>query len=208
MNTIERETVTDSVTLQLGHAVELLEGVATHASTDKGLPVLNAVMVSAGEGKIKAIATDRYRLIEGTIEGEGQLSPSLVSLADIKRIVTLLKGEGKRMDTLPVSLSRAGDMLTVSVRGNAVTVNLISHPFPLVDQYLAGDGEETALTRVAFNPALMADYSKIAGRGSKSPIGVRLVFKGERKPIEVEFAANLFRKVEYRAVIMPMYWKD
>lgn len=208
MNTLERETVTDSVTLQLGHAVELLEGAVTHAHAKSDLPTLNTVKISAAEGKVKAVATDRYRLIEGTIAGEGELSASLIPVADIKRVISLLKSEGKRMDTLPVTISRAGDMVSVSVRGNAITVSVVDGKYPDVEQYLNDTSEPVELPNISFNPALMADYAKIAGRGSKSAIGVRLVFKGERKPIKVELAANIFRKVEWQAIIMPMYWKD
>jgi DNA polymerase III sliding clamp (beta) subunit (PCNA family) len=208
MDTIKSELKSESMTAQLGHMVELLEGASTHAHAKADLPTLNAVKVSAGEGRIKAVATDRYRLIEGTIEGEGELEPSLISLTDIKRVLTLLKGEGKRMDTLPVTLSRVGDMLTVLVRGNAVTITLLGGTYPPTDEHLACDGEDIPLTNIGFNPALMADYAKIAGRGSKSAIGVRLVFKGDRKPIKVEMAVNSSRKVEWRAVIMPMRWSD
>ena len=205
---IVMDTVTDSVTLQLGHALELLEGAATHAHAKSDLPTINAVKISAGEGKVTATATDRYRLIEGTIAGEGELSDSLISLADIKRITALLKGEGKRAESLPVTISRAGDMVSVSVRGNAITLNAVTGNYPDTAQFLDDTSEPVELTQIGFNPALMADYAKIASRGSKSAIGVRLVFKGERKPIGVVFAVNIFRKVEWRAIIMPMTWKD
>lgn len=207
MNTV-KATQQDTATLQLGHALELLEGALTHASKDKGLPVLNAVRVEAGEGQLSAIGCDRFRLIQGKVECEGELSPSLVSAEDIKRIISLFKGEGKGMDTLPVSLSRVGDMLTVSVRGNAVTVNLVAGKYPDTAYLLAGGEDESPMPHISFNPALMADYAKIAGRGSKGAIGVRLAFRGEKKPIDIIFAGNSAVKVEWRAILMPMSWKD
>jgi DNA polymerase III sliding clamp (beta) subunit (PCNA family) len=207
MNTV-KETLKDTATIQLGQALELLEGALTHASKDTGLPVLNAVRVEAGEGQLSAIGCDRYRLIQGKVEGEGELSVSLISMADIKRIITLLKGEGKGMDTLPVSLSRLGDMLTVSVNGNAVTLNLVRGDYPPTSQFLAEGEGEYPMPHIAFNPGFMADYAKIAGRGAKGFIGVRLAFQGEKKPIRVIFAGNSARKVEWKAIIMPMSWTD
>jgi len=207
MNTV-METKTDSVTLQLGHALELFEGVSTHAHSKNDLLMLNALKISASEGKLAAVATDRFRMIEGTIPAEGALSDSVISLADIKRINTLLKGEGKGMDTLPITISRTGDMVSISVRGNAVTVTVLGGNYPSTSEFLNNDSEPIQLTQIAFDPGLMADYAKIAGRGSKSPIGVRLVFQGEKKPIKVIFAANSKRKVDYKAVIMPMRWSD
>jgi hypothetical protein len=198
----------DTATLQLGQALELLEGVLTHASKDKGLPVLNAVRMEAGEGQLSAIGCDRFRLIQGKVECEGELSPSLVSAEDIKRIISLFKGEGKRMDTLPVSLSRVGDMLTVSVRGNAITVNLVAGTYPDTAHLLIGTTGDSPMSNISFNPAFMADYFKIAGRGAKGAIGIRLAFRGEKKPIDVIFAGNSAVKVEWRAILMPMSWKD
>ena len=95
MDTMERSTVTDSVTLQLGALNELLTGASTHADKSKSaIPALSTVQLRGEGGLITATATDRYRLIQGTIAGEGDLSVSLIPLDDIKRILALLKGEG------------------------------------------------------------------------------------------------------------------
>ena len=107
---------------------ELLEGAITHAYKDKDLPALNAVMLEGEGGYLTARATDRYRLIVGKIEViEGELSPSLISLSDIKRIVALSKDyklSGR------VSLNRIGDLLTVSVNGNSITLTIVEANYP------------------------------------------------------------------------------
>ena len=202
MDTIERDTVTDSVTLQLGALNELLTGASTHAGKDKSLPTLNAVLVKGEGGRISATASDRYRLIEGTIAGEGELSLSLIPLDDVKRILALLKGEGARMDDLPVTLTRLGDVLTVSVRGNSISATLCGGTFPPVDHLLEQpfnpSGSDLGVTdTVAFNPALFADYAKIAGKGAP----VTITFTGKGKLMLIGLKGD---KVQWRAALMPM----
>jgi hypothetical protein len=202
MDTMERSTVTDSATVQLGALNELLTGASTHAGKDKSLPTLNAVLLKGEGGRISATASDRYRLIEGTIAGEGELAPSLIPLDDIKRILALLKGEGARMDSLPVTLTRLGDVLTVSVRGNSLSATLCGGTFPptahLLDQPFNPSGSDLGVTdTVAFNPALFADYAKIAGKGA--PVTITFTGKGKLMLIGLKGA-----KVEWRAALMPM----
>ena len=202
MDTMERSTVTDSVTLQLGALSELLAGASTHAGKDKALPTLNAVLVKGGGGRISATASDRYRLIEGTIAGEGELVPSLIPLDDIKRILALLKGEGAKVDSLPVTLTRLGDVLTVSVRGNSISATLCGGTFPptahLLDQPFNPSGSDLGVTdTVAFNPALFADYAKVAGKGAP----VTITFTGKGKLMLIGLKGD---KVQWRAALMPM----
>jgi DNA polymerase III sliding clamp (beta) subunit (PCNA family) len=172
----------------------------SHASSDKSLPVLNAVRLEATGLHLTATATDRYRLINGAIslEDSGQTLPaSLISLADIKRILALLKGEGSRMDTLPVTISHAGDMVSVSTRGNAVTVTLVGGTYPPFEQYLDTTPALVAQDTASFNPAFFADYAKIAGKGK--PVSIH--FTGNGKPMRVIFEGN---KAEWKAILMPM----
>ena len=202
MDTMERSTVTDSVTLQLGALSELLAGASTHAHKDKALSTLNAVLVKGEGGRISATASDRYRLIEGAIAGEGAIAPSLIPLDDIKRILALLKGEGAKVDSLPVTLTRLGDVLTVSVRGNSISATLCDGKFPPVDhlleQPLNPSGSDLGVTdTVAFNPALFADYAKIAGKGAP----VTITFTGKGKLMLIGLKGD---KVQWRAALMPM----
>ncbi len=173
---------------------ELLEGAITHAHKDKDLPALNAVMLEGEGGYLTARATDRYRLIVGKIEViEGEISPSLVSLSDIKRIVALSKDyklSGR------VSLNRIGDLLTVSVNGNSITLTIVEANYPTFDD-IFNKGEVTALDTIAFNPVFFSDYSKIVGKG----VQVKVTFNGENKPITIGLVGD---KVEWRALLMPM----
>jgi hypothetical protein len=199
---MERSTVTDSATVQLGALSELLTGASTHAGKDKALPTLNAVLIKGEGGRISATATDRYRLIEGTIEGEGEIAASLIPLDDVKRILALLKGEGTRVDSLPVTLTRLGDVLTVSVRGNSISATLCDGKFPDTDYLLTPpinpSGSDLGVTDiVSFNPAFFADYAKVAGKGKP----VTITFTGKGKLMLIGLGGD---KVEWRAALMPM----
>jgi len=178
---------------------ELLEGAITHAHKDKDLLALNAVMLEGEGGYLTARATDRYRLIVGKIEViEGEISPSLISLSDIKRIVALSKDyklSGR------VSLNRIGDLLTVSVNGNSITLTIVEANYPPSFDDLLNKGEVTAIETIAFNPAFFADYAKIVGKG----VQVSVTFKGERMPMVIGLAGD---KVEWRALLMPMRYTD
>ena len=197
MTTVSESKIqTDTVELSNGALVELLEGASTHA--DKGanaLHALNSVQLEgAGAGYLVARATDRYRLIEGKIEVEhGQLSKSLLSLSDVKRVIELAKSN----KLSKVTLNRIGDLLTVSVTGSSITVQLLDANYPATfDDLLSVSGREP-LGEIAFNPALFADYAKIAGKGN----AVRVEFIGKGKPMVIHLPAT---KVEWRALLMPM----
>ena len=175
--------------------IELLEGASTHASKDKSLYALNTVQLLGEEGKLIARATDRYRLIEGKIEGEGgQLSPSLIALNDIKRVIAIAK-EGKVSGK--VSITRIADLLTVSINGSAITLTLLDANYPNTFEDLFAKGEVSAIETIAFNPAFFADYAKIVGKG----VQVSVTFKGERMPMVIGLVGD---KVNWKALLMPM----
>ena len=196
MSTIqETKSVTDTVELENSALVELLEGASTHSSKDKSLYALNSVQLEGeGAGYLVARATDRYRLIEGKIEVEhGQLSKSLLSLSDVKRVIELAKSN----KVSRVTLNRIGDLLTVSVSGSSITVQLLEANYPATFDDLLNKSEREPLGEIAFNPALFADYGKIAGKGN----AVRVEFTGKGKPMVIHLPVT---KVEWRALLMPM----
>ena len=200
MSTIERDTVTDTLTVSAVALVELLEGASTHADKGKNcLPALSSVEIKGERGRLSARATDRYRGIEGEIEGDGgDLAPSLISLADIKRVIALIKDS----KLARVAFNCAGDLLTVSVSGSAVTVNLMSDKYPPSFNDLFTKGEPTPMGEIAFNPAFMADYSKINAKSKANHVNpVKLQFRGANNPIHIVLIGD---KVKWRALLMPM----
>jgi DNA polymerase III sliding clamp (beta) subunit (PCNA family) len=191
----ESKILTDTVEVQNTALIELLEGASTHSSKDKSLYALNSVeLESEGAGYLMARATDRYRLIEGKIEVEhGQLSKSLISLSDVKRVIELCKSN----KVSRVTLNRIGDLLNVSVTGSSITVQLLDANYPASFDDLLNKSEREPLGEIAFNPALFADYAKIAGKNN----AVRVEFTGKGKPMIIHLPVT---KVEWRALLMPM----
>ncbi len=196
MSTIEQNKVelTNSVSVQGLTLLELLEGASTHADKGKSaLHALNSVQLLGGAGSLIARATDRYRLIEGKIEGEGHLDHTLISLDDIKRVIETIKSN----KLARVTLTRIGDLLTVSLDGSSLTLNVLDANYPNSFGDLLNKSERESLGETSFNPAYFADYAKIAGKGN----AVRVEFTGERKPIIIHLPAT---KVTWRALLMPM----
>jgi DNA polymerase III sliding clamp (beta) subunit (PCNA family) len=196
MSTIEQNKVelSNSVSVQGLTLLELLEGASTHADKGKSaLTALNSVQLLGGAGSLIARATDRYRLIEGKIEGEGHLDHTLISLDDVKRVIEIVKGN----KLARVTLTRIGDLLTVSLDGSSLTLNVLDANYPNTFGDLLNKSERESLGETSFNPAYFADYAKIAGKGN----AVRVEFTGERKPIIIHLPVT---KVTWRALLMPM----
>jgi DNA polymerase III sliding clamp (beta) subunit (PCNA family) len=192
----ESKILNDSVSVQGLALIELLEGAGTHADKGKSaLHALNSVQLEAeGAGYLTARATDRFRLIEGKVEVDsGQLSPTLISLDDSKRVIELCKSNKVSL----VSLNRIGDLLTVSVTGSSITIKVLEANYPATFNDLLNKSEREPLGEIAFNPALFADYAKIAGKGN----AVRVEFTGKGKPMIIHLPVT---KVEWRALLMPM----
>jgi DNA polymerase III sliding clamp (beta) subunit (PCNA family) len=179
--------------------LELLEGVSSHAGKDKSLPTLNAVEVEGEGGLFIARATDRYRLIEGQARDlSGSLDKALISLEDIKRIIALAKEHKSNL----VSITRLGNAVTVSSLGDSLNFMLRDGTFPPTEDLFAkSEAEPSPVEGVAFNPAFMADYGKIAGKGA----AIKVYFTGEGKPMRVRITSDT---INWRALLMPMRYKD
>ena len=200
MTTLEENKVAvNYVEVEGVSLLTLLEGVSSHAGKDKSLPTLNAVHVESEGGLFKAKATDRYRLIEGSLQSlDGRLEPSLIPLYDIKRVITLCKDHKANL----VQFSRIGDTITVSSLGDAITFTVLDGTFPPTEELLTkSEGEPVAIDSVAFNPAFMADYAKIAGKKA----AIKVYFTGEGKPMRVRITSDT---ITWRALLMPMRYQD
>jgi len=180
---------------------ELLSGAATHTHKKADdLPALNGVKLWVKDNRFTATATDRYRLIEGSlpVEDDGAIfEESLISLASVKKILDLLKGE-KWHEAI---LTRREDKLTVTVRDNEITLPIVTWgQFPPTDHLFdnAESASEPDLSKgYSFNPSFFADYAKIVGKGQP----VRIIPAAYGKPYKVILGGN---KVSWRALLMPM----
>ena len=203
MDTIQADKVTtvglNYLEVEGAVLLELLEGVSTHADKDKARQVLNALQVEGEGGQFTARATDRYRLIEGSIKAlDGQLDPAVISLEDIKRVITLLKAHKANL----IGLSRVSNTLTISSLSDSITFTLVDGNYPptshLLDQPFNPSGSDLGVTdTVAFNPIFFADYAKIAGKGAP----VTITFTGKGKIMLIGIKGD---KVAWRGALMPM----
>jgi len=190
----ESNLVMNNITIGSFELLELLEGAITHADKGKNaLRALNSVQLLGGAGHLVARATDRYRLIEGKIEGEGHLDHTLIALDDIKRVIEVTKAN----KLARVTLNRIGDLLTVSTNGNSITLTVLDANYPNTFNDLLNESNRASFYEVSFNPAFFADYAKIAGKGNP----VRVEFVGDNKPIIIHLPVS---KVVWKALLMPM----
>ena len=179
--------------------LELLSGALTHVLPSKEMyPALNSVAIESIDGNLVARATDRYRLIVGTvIRAQGELAPSLVGESDVKKILSLLK---EYKIPVNVTLSRAGDLLSVSVLGNSITIRVIEASFPTADatdKLLDYESNRELIGEVKFNPKFFSDYAKIVGKSQS----VGIEFRADNKPMDIHLQGN---GVLWKALLMPM----
>jgi DNA polymerase III sliding clamp (beta) subunit (PCNA family) len=96
-----------------------------------------------------------------------------------------------------ITLTRVGDLLTVSINGSAITLQLLSENYPKTFNDLLNEEKRDNLGVISFNPSFMADYAKIVGKGK----AIKVEFIGENKPMIVILTGE---KVEWKALLMPM----
>lgn len=199
MDTIEREKAgtLQGVTVKACDLLDLISGAAIAAHSNSDLKLLNGVYLKSEGSTLTAFATDRYRLIVGELAGEGELSNSLIPLADIKRIITALKALTKPdLGREIVSLTRAGDILTVAIKGSTLSVNIPEGNCPPYEHLFTS--EPAAISEIHLNADFLAAFAKVPGGGKA---GQRFIFTGDRKPIKVLIPHDSIR---WRGLLMPM----
>jgi DNA polymerase III sliding clamp (beta) subunit (PCNA family) len=210
MQTIERENTgtLQGVAVKASDLLDLITGAAIAAHSKSDLETLNGVYIKAEAGKLTAFATDRYRLLVGELagEGEGELSNSLIPLTYIKRIIAALKGLDKSdLRREVVSLTRAGDILTVAIKGGTLTVSIPSVQTPPPYEHLFA-GDPAPISEIHLNADFLAAFAKVPGGGKE---GQRFIFTGSStvagkvivKPIKIIIPHDT---INWRGLLMPM----
>ena len=194
MDTITREQTLESITVKSADIAALLTGAAVAADKGKhALDSLAAVYLSATGGTITAAASDRYRLVAGELEGEGELAPSAIRLTDLKAILAATKGVNGE-----ITFTRAGNSLGVAIGGTSLTIQLGTGVFPPYKHLIPS--ESVAIEGIAFNPSFMADFSKVPCSNMAGAM-IIATFSGERKPIKVTIPHD---SIKWVALLMPM----
>jgi DNA polymerase III sliding clamp (beta) subunit (PCNA family) len=210
MDTIERENTgtLQGVSVKANDLLDLLTGAAIAAHPKSDLKSLNGVYLKSEGGTLTAFATDRYRLLVGELAGEyeGELSSSLIPLTDIKRIIAALKGLDKSdLRREVVSLTRAGDILTVAIKGGTLTITIASVQTPPPYEHLFA-GDPAPISEIHLNADFVAAFAKVPGGGKA---GQRFIFTGSStvagkvivKPIRVIIPHDT---INWRGLLMPM----
>jgi DNA polymerase III sliding clamp (beta) subunit (PCNA family) len=196
VNTIERERTLESITVKSADIADLLTGASVAADKGKNaVDTLAAVYLSATGGTITAAASNRYRLIAGEIEREGELSPSAIRLGDLKNILAAIKSEKVAGE---ITFTRAGDSLSVAIGGTSLTIQLGTGVFPPYKHLIPS--ESGAVKDISFNPAYMADFGKVPCSNMAGTM-LTMEFSGERKPIKITIPHDT---IKWEAILMPM----
>ena len=207
MDTIMKDTGTlQSVSVKASDLLDLITGAAIAAHSKSDLKSLNGVYIKSEGGKLTAFATDRYRLIVGELagEGEGELSNSFIPLTDIKRIISTLKDLNKAdLGREVITLTRAGDLMTVIACGSILTITIPGENCPPYEQLFTG--EPAAISEIQLNADYLAAFAKVPSSGG----GQLFTFTGADtvsgkvrvKPIKVKINHDT---INWRGLLMPM----
>lgn len=196
MDTLTKEQTLESITAPAKDIADLLTGAATAADKGKSaIDSLAAVYLSATGGTITACASDRYRLVAGELAGEGELAPSAIRLSDLKAILAAIKSEKVSRE---ITFTRAGDSLSVAIGGTSLTIQLGTGTFPPYKHLIPS--ESVAVEGISFNPAYMADFSKVPCSNMAGTM-LTMQFSGANKPIKVTIPHD---KIQWAALLMPM----
>jgi len=192
-NTITKQQVTVSVPA----LNDLLLGATIAADSSRdAMARLNNIYLTATSGKLTASATDRYRLVSGTIQlDDGDLSESAILLADVKRIQALIKPYIKFNYRL-VTIDKEGTTLTITLDGNTLTIHTLDYNFPPYAHMMST--EFSPLPSVGLNLSLLASLDKIP-HDIKQP--VTLNFTSENKAIQIHMSHDL---ITWDILLMPM----
>lgn len=197
MDKVMQETKLDTLTISAGDLADLLSGTSVAIDKSKdSISRLNSVYLSATGGKVTAKASDRYRLIAGeiTVVGESDLGECQIRANDVKNILASIKSNKVAGE---ITLTRAGDSLSVAIGGTSLTIYLGGETFPPYAHLLAG--ESVPVAGISFNATYMADFGKVPCSHKGGQLVVK--FMGENKPIKVAIPHD---KITWTALLMPM----
>jgi len=201
------------ITLPADTARDLLTGAAIAADSNKFAPGLNSIALSVAGGELRIVATDRFRLLAGSLaydDDSALMDQILIPLDGAKRIISTLKALPKRLIVKPtLTLTRAGDILTAAINAGAdnsstITISLNARgerEFPSYDHLFPTDS--VPMAGLSFNPALLADFAKVPNNLAK---GSQLIvtLHGENKPISLTIPHD---SIKWRGLLMPMRLK-
>ena len=190
------ETKLETVTVKASDLNDLLTGASVAMDKGKGaISQLASVYLTAkDDGYLTAYATDRYRLIEGKFEreGEGELAECQLRASDVKNILATIKANKVAGE---ITLTRAGDTLSLAIGSTSLNIILGGDKFPPYSHLF--ELEAKPIDKIMLNPSYLASFDKVPA----SDGGNIFTFYGENKPVRVSINHN---RIIWRALLMPM----
>lgn len=194
MDTIS-ETKLETLTVKASDFNDLLLGVSV--AMDKGKNATDNLasiyLVANGDSYLTGYASDRYRLIEGKFEiAGGSLQECQIRANDVKNILATIKANKVAGE---ITLTRAGDTLSLAIGSTSLNVILGGGTFPPFEHLFAN--EPNPIDRIMLNPTYLASFDKVPA----SDQGNTFIFYGDRKPVGVTIN---HKSIIWRALLMPM----
>jgi DNA polymerase III sliding clamp (beta) subunit (PCNA family) len=171
------------------------------ASTETYLPVLNAVQMTKTGTQLVLRSTDRYRLMRVTAmlaDGDAADWMTLLSVADVKQILTLLPRKG--FDVARLGPDAEGKRFSVALEsGASLSLTPLDGDFPKTDQIIPSSETAAAVDRMGFRPKQLADLAKLPGIAKNNAVYFR--FNGPTKPLIAEWDDGA---CSYLHLLMPL----
>lgn len=201
------DTMTDTglaLTIKPALLNDLLTGALV--ATDKAAPngLVSVLLVSDGQ-TLTATATDRYRLITGSVAVTGGQFTALISAGDTLRLAKLAKDQAGETGA-DLTLSLIGDLFTVSGTYNTITAKVMSDRYPPYEQLFTrkvavikpAPVKDNAGIVIGLNSKLLATFDKVP-HTKGAPMSLDLVSGNEPVLIKIAHAA-----ITWRGILMPM----
>jgi len=181
---------------------DLLGGALLVAAKDRdGIVNLATVSLESSAGSIIAAATDRFRLHIGTIvqaaASAGDFPRTLITRQDATAIKSLIKPHLSRSVNPAVTISLAGDWVTVRTIDGEIKFRAFDGKFP--DYAHLIPSEFSPADEIGVNPKFLADMAKIPGLDKSRPLILRS--NGSKKPLLATVETDT---VSWQLLLMPM----
>jgi DNA polymerase III sliding clamp (beta) subunit (PCNA family) len=194
MDTIT-ENKLDTLTVKASEFNDLLLGASVAMDKGKGATdnLASLYLTAKGDGYLMAYASDRYRLIEGKFElDSGTLAECQLRVNDVKNILATIKANKLAGE---ITLTRAGDSLSLAIGSTSLNVILGGSKFPPYAHLF--ELEPKPIDKIMLNPTYLASFDKVPA----SDAGNTFTFYGEGKPVGVNINHT---RISWRALLMPM----
>jgi DNA polymerase-3 subunit beta len=218
MTVMDRETV-EAMPTVVGFAIdgavlrELLTGALVATGRDDMLPTLTGVRLEWDALGLRAVATDRYRLVVGVFHAGTKVS-GVESYRDVtgdgealvyrKDVAELIKVLPKKFGAELARVTLVGDSIVFG-NGDGVgawsrTVRVLDGEFPRYRSLIPGEDSFRDVGSICWNPTFMADAAKIP-HDRNTPI--TWTFTGPNRPVLGTYPTSE-NGVDWQYLLMPV----